>query len=116
MPRYIVVSYDLDQQQTFFDLIEATDWDAATQIVDDVRDYTIFTEAITEEDLRRMLASFDSATTPAVNSTRAELAASLDSDKEFCRTCDADLSIDDGEGYDGECGNCADKTEKARTR
>lgn len=27
----------------------------------------------------------------------------------ICRTCEAAF-LDDGEGYDGECGNCADKT------
>lgn len=28
---------------------------------------------------------------------------------EWCRTCKEE-TLDDGEGYDGECGNCADRT------
>ena len=31
----------------------------------------------------------------------------------LCRTCGENL-LDDGEGYDGECGDCADKTEEGR--
>jgi hypothetical protein len=33
---------------------------------------------------------------------------------ELCRTCH-DALLDDGEGYDGECGDCADKTEARRS-
>jgi hypothetical protein len=32
----------------------------------------------------------------------------------LCRTCKENL-LDDGEGYDGECGDCADKTEGKRS-
>lgn len=32
---------------------------------------------------------------------------------EVCKTC-RDKMLNDGEGYDGECGDCADKTEAAR--
>lgn len=28
---------------------------------------------------------------------------------EWCRTCE-EATLDDGEGWDGECGNCADRT------
>lgn len=31
-------------------------------------------------------------------------------DENLCRTCKENL-LDDGEGFDGECGDCADKTE-----
>lgn len=29
--------------------------------------------------------------------------------REWCRTCE-EATLDDGEGWDGECGNCADRT------
>lgn len=35
-----------------------------------------------------------------------------DTDYNKCRTCGE--PNDDGEGYDGECGNCADKRESRR--
>ena len=35
-----------------------------------------------------------------------------DPDENVCRTCGG--PNDDGEGYDGECGECADRTEAAR--
>ena len=35
----------------------------------------------------------------------------IDEDTEYCRWCDADLADDAGEGYDGLCGNCADRAE-----
>lgn len=35
-------------------------------------------------------------------------------DENLCRTCKENL-LDDGEGYDGECGDCADKTEGKRS-
>lgn len=34
-------------------------------------------------------------------------------EENLCRTCKENL-LDDGEGYDGECGDCADKTESKR--
>lgn len=34
-------------------------------------------------------------------------------EEHLCRTCKENL-LDDNEGYDGECGNCADKTESER--
>ena len=33
--------------------------------------------------------------------------------EEICRTCSRPLSDDAGEGYDGQCGNCADKAAAA---
>jgi hypothetical protein len=35
-------------------------------------------------------------------------------EENLCRTCKENL-LDDGEGYDGECGDCADKTEGKRS-
>lgn len=37
---------------------------------------------------------------------------SEDNDEFFCRTC-GELNVN-GEGYDGECGNCADRRESRR--
>lgn len=34
-------------------------------------------------------------------------------DENLCKTCKENL-LNDGEGYDGECGDCADKTEEGR--
>jgi hypothetical protein len=45
---------------------------------------------------------------------RYEPAAADDPDDEACRTCRA--STGDGEGWDGECGNCADRSYAAEER
>lgn len=34
-------------------------------------------------------------------------------EEHLCRTCN-DCLIDDGEGFDGECGDCADRSEARR--
>lgn len=35
--------------------------------------------------------------------------------REWCRTCEV-ATLDDGEGWDGECGNCADRTYNVEQR
>ena len=52
--RYIVVSYDDDQQQTFFDLVQAENEGDAKSIIGELRDYAIPCDAIDLERLERM--------------------------------------------------------------
>jgi len=57
MPRFMVVSYDNDQQQTHYDLVEAPDRDTARQIADSVHPYDgcIAHDALNTGDLSRMI-------------------------------------------------------------
>lgn len=93
-------------------------------ICENCRDSHVFTEApciahallmvrggevaMTEQDMRERLARLD---TEALWNDVGPIIDNLlggEYDVEVCRTCGE--PNDDGEGWDGECGNCADKT------
>ena len=50
--KYFVISYDDDQQQTFFDFVEASTPDVACYIAGEQREYAIPCQALTSSELR----------------------------------------------------------------
>lgn len=113
MPKFLVVSYDQDEQQMLYDTIEAPAASLAMQIVEAVRDYAEVLDTWSVEDWRETMSKLEDPEYRC-SATRAALNEELNGDNEFCRTCDANLLDDAGEGYDGECGSCADKSEAKR--
>ncbi len=108
MPKFCVVSYDHDEQQSFWDFIEASDSEKAGEMVEKARDYILaVTDVMTADELRDIAGRLEGfADLP---DSAWALAKSLDAAENFCSECGADN--DDGEGWDGLCGNCADRKE-----
>lgn len=52
--RFVVLSYDDDQQQTFRDIVEAESHEAAMAQGGEAREYAVPVAAMTAEDLRAM--------------------------------------------------------------
>lgn len=108
MPRYCVISYDGDEDQTFTDFVKAATPEAARAIVSDGRDYILaVVDVLTAKELRDIARKLDAATD--IPDSAWALAKSNDEDENFCTECGA--RNDDGKGWDGLCGNCADKKE-----
>lgn len=106
---FVVISYDSDEQLTFFDLIRAETAETASQIVADVREFDdVCVDAMTLKEFQEMTKRMEeSLALHPVPFTRYGLAQAIGADeKEYCSECDEE--IDDGEGWDGKCGNCAD--------
>lgn len=57
-------------------------------------------EPLTEDELKKECD---------LHGTDVDFFGSDSEEVETCRTCGTDLSVDAGEGCDGECGKCADK-------
>lgn len=54
MKKFAVISYDDDQQQTFWDFVMAESSDEAKEKVNDARPYAIAVDAIQPEELEEM--------------------------------------------------------------
>lgn len=60
MPRFIVVSYDQSEQQTFFDPVEAEDFDDAIELAGEVRgDYAFICDVLDKDDIIKMASCLD---------------------------------------------------------
>jgi hypothetical protein len=57
--RYIVISYDDDQQQTFFDVTEAGSSDKAKALAGELRDYAIPCTVLSKDDLEGFLQDLE---------------------------------------------------------
>jgi hypothetical protein len=57
--RYIVISYCDDQQQTFFDVIEAENENAAKEKAGELREYAVPCEALNKDSLLHLLELID---------------------------------------------------------
>lgn len=68
--RYVVVSYDPDQQQWFWDVVRAVDSDAAEELICRIRPYVIAADAATLAETSGMLQRFARKT---VKEIRADL-------------------------------------------
>jgi hypothetical protein len=62
MPRFLVLSYDNDAQQTHYDWVCAPNEDAATEQIDTLRPYALTSCAIPPEELRAMAEKLEKAT------------------------------------------------------
>lgn len=110
MAKFCVISYDHDEQQTFTDFVEAATPDAAKQIVSDGRDYILAAvDVLTAQELREIAERLDAA--KDLPDSAWALAKVNDEDENFCTECGE--PNDDGEGFDGLCGPCADRKEAA---
>lgn len=105
---YIVESYCDDQQESYSDLVLAKDEDEANQRVSAVRDYAIVTYTELLSDFVKRAAELAKTTPEKVAASWAELMER--ESKANCRTCGEVYDLY-GDGYDGMCPSCADKTE-----
>lgn len=91
LTRYLAVSYDDDQQQTFYDLVAATDAEAAKGIVARARDYAVAIDAWTLKQWRAQ-AQFLSPAHPLARIPKTALELRRNSeeidDAEWCKRCD----------------------------
>jgi hypothetical protein len=72
LKKFLVVSYDDDEQQWFYDFVAATSAGAAQQIVENSRPYVIAADATSEPELGRMHFRFDKLT-PAETARKFKL-------------------------------------------
>jgi hypothetical protein len=54
MQRFLVISYDPQEQQAFCDVVEAQNPNEARGVVDAIRDYAIAVDALTPAELRAL--------------------------------------------------------------
>ena len=66
MPKFLVISYDDDQQQTFFDRIVAKNDDAAEVAIGLIREHAIPCTALTVDELRQMADEMDELPEPVI--------------------------------------------------
>lgn len=59
MPKYLVISYDNDEQQTFYDFVLADDEEKAQEIIGEIRDYALPVCAITPDEMHKMAQKID---------------------------------------------------------
>ena len=62
MQKFLVISYDDDQQQPYFDHLLADDRDQAIILIEGARSYAIAMDALTITEIREMANLLDDAT------------------------------------------------------
>lgn len=62
MAKYLVISYDQDEQQTFYDWAIAKDEEEAKKQIDDIRPYAIAVCAMPPEEMHNMAKILEEAT------------------------------------------------------
>ena len=82
MRRFVVVSYDDDQQQWFYDFIFAVDADRAKERILKIRDYCQEADAIPLHELTRMARNLRKASKPQTERWLRELVPSSE-----CQNC-----------------------------
>jgi hypothetical protein len=108
MPKYAVFSYDPDQQQWFCDAIAANNAEAAAERVCQLRPYVIDADGWSIPNLEKLLTGIKGNTEEDCKENERVIAD--ESCVDICRTCNA-VYDPYGDGYDGECPDCADKRE-----
>ncbi len=58
MAKYLVISYDSDQQQWFYDIVFAEDSDKAIERIQTVRPYVMDADVLSETDLEKLQGRF----------------------------------------------------------
>lgn len=61
MPKFLVISYDNDQHQTFFDCVAAKNEDSAMTAIASIRDYAVPCTTMTISELREMARELENA-------------------------------------------------------
>lgn len=82
MRRFVVVSYDDDQQQWFYDFIFAVDGDRAKERILEIRDYCQEADAIPLHELTRMARNLRKASKPQTERLLAEVRKERDPESE----------------------------------
>ena len=109
MKKFMVISYDDDQQQTFTDFVFAENPEGAKLIIDSHRQYAVAVDAIDSKELLGLAASLKKFTRAE---EKRDLHTILEAAGRACPKCGE--ANDDGEGDDGVCGNCADKKDSGK--
>lgn len=78
MKKFLVISYDPDQQQWFYDVIFAKDDSSAKQRILEIRDYCVDADPIDMENLQRMTKNAQAETLEESEKWMAELADERD--------------------------------------
>lgn len=73
--KYLVISYDPDQQQWFYDVVFAEDSEKAKERLCDIRDYVMDANVLSIEDLERITGRMHAATETECEAWLKELAA-----------------------------------------
>ena len=73
MSNYVVISYDPDEQQTFWDYVVADSQDAAGEEIAELREYATVVECLSAEALSQMAADAQNTTHEVWNRSRKEL-------------------------------------------
>lgn len=111
MNRFVVFSYNADEQEHYADFIRAETAEAAEEYISKLRPYDVACDAWSVEHLANMLHRLKTDTAEEIEAGLEQVAE--DSDVGICRTCRNVYDLY-GDGYDGECPDCADKRESKR--
>lgn len=65
--RFVVISYDNDQQQTFYDFVNAEDENKAQELIAEIRPYAIPVGALYPDEMRKMALQLESVEDYAIN-------------------------------------------------
>ena len=90
-PRFLVVSYDEDEQQWFYDVVQAKDSDAAEELVCTIWPYVIAADASSLEQLKQMAQQTETTTPEQI----AAQTAAIREESGVCEYC--------GQECDGDC-------------
>jgi len=71
--RFVVISHDGDQQQSFRDPVEADNYKDAMELIGIARPYAIPVDAISIEELRKLLEILEHRSTGAIEEWLVEL-------------------------------------------
>ena len=78
MEKYLVISYDDDQQQPYFDHVLAEDRDQAIILMEQARPDALPVDALTACDLRKMMIDLDNASESEIRDGMAQAARSAE--------------------------------------
>lgn len=106
MPRYIIEGYYTDDPQVCSDLVDANSLEEAEAEIERVRgdDYT----TDSGDELETRIANLTRLTKRPVEDIKADLWSLGVDAGTMCRTEGCDGPMDDGDGFDGWCPDCAD--------
>ena len=76
MEKYLVISYDDDQQQPYFDHVMAVDRHHAIILMEEARLDALPIDALTVSDLRKMAIDLDNASESEIREGMAQIARS----------------------------------------
>lgn len=109
--RFLVVSYDDDQQQWFHDFVLAGSAKEAQAFVERFRTYVVAAEATIEKDIMAMVRTLHNCSDRVIRKGMETVRA-----ESGCRTPGCMEELNNGEGWNGYCGDCADRIENKKEK